>query len=152
MAIDSDTVVLTIARDNRALHVGGAGNTAAHVIAVGTRAVDVSYYDPGGQLLRLVKVHDGRWGFAVNETVPPVSERVLLNRIDTALVNMQTILDGQLDSQLAPVSAAAGPVPRPTGPLPAVLSALAAAFGDLEPFNNQGNWLHQLAHAAGLAH
>jgi len=158
MAIDNDTNVLTIAEDDSALHVGRAEYAAIHFGGAGssTTAIKrastttIEHYDPTGQRLRMVKVAGG-WGVAADGS-PPVPEQILLDRVDTALRHMQAVLEEQGGgTRLAPVIYE-GDVPRPTGPLPAVLSKLSVEFEYLIPSPSRGNWLHQLAHAAGLAH
>ena len=142
MAIDNGTTVLVITPDNRALHVGPAENTANHLMAGAGQPVRLEYYDDTGRPLRLRKDLD-TWTFATDDRSSRVDGPVLLNRIDAALHHMQVVEDGQ-ESQRT--------VPHPIGPLPAVLGELATGFDSLGGVQNQGNWLHQLAHAAGLAH
>ncbi|HEY5845437.1 MAG TPA: hypothetical protein VIT42_01485 [Microlunatus sp.] len=177
MADDSELLVLAIAHDDTLLHVGSAAEVLAHLapsipgrpqsssstgshaftLPAGTRisvkstpAISLQLFDSRG--VRLT-IHSPRKHPAVAAVFPPdtVPERVLLARISAVLDHMQKALDANpdlgKDGRIQHDS-----VPRPDGSLIDVLTQLAALFEPLDPRipTNRGNWLHNLAHAAGL--
>jgi hypothetical protein len=144
MPIESDTYVLAIMPDNEALHVGTAEFAAPHV-GVNGAASGAQFYDQDGRSLVLLKDRIGGTVFEVNPRGVQVDDEVLLGRINAALAHMQAVANERPEE-------GEGEVPRPTGSLLTVLTQLSGEFNDLVPTPNRGNWLHGLAHAAGLAH
>ncbi len=171
---DTDVLVLAISSDDSMLHVGSASGVLAHLAppspkrpgrpspphftphAVTRTAVGVTpgsclqLFDVSGVRLTIRSPRKNSTLAAVH---PPevVPERALLARISAALDHMQSVLDANpalgKDGQIQHDS-----VPRPEGSLIEVLTQLAVFFDPLDPKiqTNRGNWLHNLAHAAGF--
>lgn len=174
---DSDVLVLAITSDDSLLHVGGASGVLAHLAppipprpgaaprsspprftphAVTGTTVDATpgsclqLFDDSGVRLTIRSPRKNSTLVAVHPR-DVVSERVLLARISAALDHLQSTLDAN------PHLGKDGPiqhdsVPRPEGSLIEVLTQLATFFEPLDPRipSNRGNWLHNLAHAAGF--
>jgi hypothetical protein len=175
-ADDSGALVLAITRDDTLLHVGSAGGVVAHLAPVRGRPkaplrTTRSLFTPHAVTLEAVEVSPARSiqlfdaaGVRLtirsplkNPTVaavqPPdvLPEKYLLARISAVLDHMQAALDANPDlGKDGPLQHDS--VPRPEGSLAEVLSQLAASFEPLDPQtpSNRGNWLHNLAHAAGF--
>lgn len=166
---DAETVLLAVSDDDRTVHVGSAGAMAAHLTTEGglaQSAVSFEFFGPDGQPWSPGKVN-GAFALQPTPGAPPTDPQLLLDRIDAALAHMQVYLDrhpelgagsGQVAGESRFVAQRSGQlllaarVPRPTGTLPQVLAALQAEYDFLAPSPTRGNWLHNLAHAAGLAH
>lgn len=108
-------------------------------------------FDARGQRLTLTGLGAAASFRAV---LPPdvVSEEVLLARIAAALDHLDELLVQQPELGVDPPRRHVQ-VPRPQGcTLPDVLAELDRSFFPLDPniASNRGNWLHNLAHAAGL--
>ena len=124
--------------------------TRARATVEATPASSIQLFDASG--VRLT-IRSPRKNPTVAAVYPPdvVSETALLARIAAALDHMQSALDANPDlGQDGPIHHDA--VPRPEGLLVEVLTQLAAFFEPLDPkiSTNRGNWLHNLAHAAGF--
>jgi hypothetical protein len=157
LPVDGDALLLAIAPDNATVHVGPANLMAGHV-SLGLHAATaklraplplptLELFDESGRRLTPVWV-GGQLTFTLDPTQAPTDEQLLLDRIDAALAQLQV----QQDLKPLPNGPADGRVPRPVGSLPEVIGKLAVEFDFLSPAPNRGNWLHQLAHAAGTAH
>jgi hypothetical protein len=157
----TETILLVISTDNRTLHAGPASEVARH-LTLGATGPDakarvvpvflstVEYFDAEGQPWRAVKTGD-------IELVPdtsrsPVPAVLLLDRVDAALAYLQVVLDVHPELGERGEDGQLLRVPRPTGELTKVLEELADVFSPLGGQGTRGNWLHMLAHAAGVAH
>ena len=175
---DSEQLVLAITSDDSLLHVGSASGVIAHLAysapvtpevaslrrsttpftphatthatVEATPTSSIQLFDASGTRLTIRSPRKNPTLAAVH---PPdvSSETGLLARISAALDQMQSALDAN------PQLGKDGPiqhdsVPRPDGSLVEVLTQLAAFFEPLDPriATNRGNWLHNLAHAAGF--
>lgn len=178
VADDSDDLVLAITSDDSLLHVGPASGVTAHLAprisarpevasqrtspspftphavtratVEATPAGSIQLFDASGVRLTIRSPRKNPTVVAVH---PPdvVPEQVLLARISAALDHMQSALDANPDlGKDGPIQHDS--VPRPEGSLVEVLTQLAALFEPLDPriATNRGNWLHNLAHAAGF--
>jgi hypothetical protein len=145
MPIIGNTNVLAIMRDNQALHVGWA-EFAGHFSLASASVLE--YYDQNGRRLVLLQDSGGDAIFEVDLRQPTVAANILLGRINTALDHLEDVV-GEMERDGEPIG---GGVPRPTGTLPEVFAQLSVAFDNLDPSPNKANWLHNLAHRAGLAH
>lgn len=175
---DSDTLVLVITSDDTLLHAGSGSGVIAHLAPAKSPAPEASslgsepprfaphvltraaveaepasslqLFDAAGVRLTIRAPKKGGQLVAV---YPPdvVSEDALLARISAALDHMQSVLDADPDlGKDGPIQHDA--VPRPEGSLVEVLTELSAFFEPLDPRipPSRGNWLHNLAHAAGF--
>ena len=175
-ADDSEVFVLAITSDDSLLHVGSADGVMAHLAPVRARpeaplrttrslltphavtlaaaeaspARSIQLFDAAGVRLTIRSPRKNPTMAAVQ---PPdvLPEKYLLARISAVLDNMQSALDANPDlGKDGPLRHDS--VPRPEGSLVEVLTQLAASFEPLDPQirSNRGNWLHNLAHAAGF--
>ena len=171
-------LILAIAANDKALHVGPAADLGAHF--VGLKPGGHPFPGPGsaqhagvGQLAAPERPRTGLWDFFDNtghvltrgevenpeSLAPPnpaevVDEQAVLMRVARVLGYFQALLDADpAVGEIAP-GVFVTEVPHPLGTLAAVMEMLAPGFGILNPhqMGNRGGWLHMLAHKAGVAH
>jgi hypothetical protein len=151
-----------ISSDSRTLHVGPIDEVTPHIASGQAQARSVQRVAP--IVLSTVELYDeegrpwrgvaraGAFELEPDGTRKAAPAYLLLDRIDAALAHLQVVLD--LHPELGEPGEAGEltRVPRPTGDLGKVLEELKNAFAPLHSPGTRGNWLHMLAHAAGVAH
>lgn len=147
-------LVLAINVDNGLVHVGPGGELVEHITVVTKKDRDpllgFEFYDICGSRLILKKV-DGHFALTESKSPIEVDEQTLLERIYEGLTILQRYLDenpdaGNQGGGRPPITT----VPRPEGSFPDVLEQLAQLMSPLDPDArpDQGNWFHNLWHAA----